>query len=182
MNLWLRLLWLLFASRFRPRLTQPFGVSVLNLVVLPNDLDIYGHMNNGRYLAIMDLGRMDAFVRGGLVPVARAAGWNPVLSAAQVRFRRELRLFQKFRLETRILYWEDTAFVMEHRILVDLDGRRDVVATRALMRGGLYDRAARAFVPVAELFRRMRVEAISPPATDEVRAFLAAEDALRRAA
>jgi acyl-CoA thioesterase FadM len=139
-------------------------------------------MNNGRYLAIMDLGRMDCFLRCGLFQAARAAGWNPVLSAAQVRFRRELRLFQKFRLETRILYWEETTFVMEHRILIDMNGRRDVVATQALMRGGLYDRKARGFVPVADLFARMNVDAVSPPASEAVSAFLAAEEALKRAA
>jgi len=180
MNLWLRFLWLLITSRFRPRLSPPFDVSVLNLIVLPNDLDIYGHMNNSRYLAVMDLGRMDAFLRSGLVSATRGAGWNPVLSAAKVRFRRELRLFQRFRLETRILFWEDTTFVMEHRIIARL-GEREVVATQALMRGGLYDRSAKKFVPVAELFHRMKIDVQSPPATEEVRAFLAAEEALKRA-
>jgi acyl-CoA thioesterase FadM len=163
MNLWLRVVWLFVTSWFRPRLKPPFDASIVDLIVLPNDLDVYAHMNNGRYLAIMDLGRMDCFLRCGLFQAARAAGWNPVLSAAQVRFRRELRLFQKFRLETRILYWEETTFVMEHRILIDMNGRRDVV-------------------PVADLFARMNVDAVSPPASEAVSAFLAAEEALKRAA
>ena len=181
MNLWLRLLWLLAATVFRPRLAPPFETSVVSLIVLPNDLDIYGHMNNGRYLTIMDLGRMDLFVRGGLIRSIRGAGWTPVLSAAKVRYRRELRLFQRFRLETRIVYWEATTFVMEHRVVVSGDDGRDVVATQALMRGGLYDRAARRFVPVADLFRRMNIAADSPAPTDDVRAFLEAEVALKRA-
>ena len=181
MNLWFRLLWLLVASRFRPRLTPPLDVSILSLIVLPNDLDIYGHMNNGRYLTIMDLGRMDLFVRGGLARAIRGAGWTPVLSAAKIRFRRELRLWRRFRLETRIVFWEDTTFVMEHRVFTRIDDGREAIATQALMRGGVYDRSARAFVPVVELFRRMNVEAASPAITDDVRAFLAAEQALKRA-
>ena len=179
MNLWFRLLWLLVASRFRPRLISPLDSSTLSLIVLPNDLDIYGHMNNGRYLTIMDLGRMDLFVRGGLVETIRGAGWTPVLSAAKVRYRRELRLWQKFRLETRLVYWEGTTFVMEHRIVVKIDGERESVATQALMRGGVYNRADRAFVPVEELFRRMKFDLRSPEITPEVRAFLDAERALK---
>ena len=182
MNLWFRIIWLLIASRFRPRLKPPRETSVVSLIVLPNDLDIYGHMNNGRYLTIMDLGRLDLFLRGGLVQAIKGARWNPVLSAAKVRYRRELRLWQKFRLETRIVYWAQTTFVVEHRIVTRIEGGREVVATQALMRGGLYDRKARAFVPVAELFTRMNIDTRSPELTDDVRAFLEAEEALKRAA
>lgn len=181
MNLWLRLIWLLISSRFRPRLTPPLAMSVVSLIVLPNDLDIYGHMNNGRYLTIMDLGRADIFMRSGLARAVRGAGWNPVLNAAKVRFRRELRLWQRFRMETRIVYWEATTFVMEHRIVTRLEGGREAVATQALMRGGLYDRKARGFVPVADLFKLMNIDMPSPPLSDDVRAFLDAEDALKRA-
>ena len=181
MNLWLRLIWLFLTRRSRPPLAPPLATSVISLIVLPNDLDIYRHVNNGRYLTLMDLGRMDLFLRTGLVEAIKGAGWNPVLSAAQVRYRRELRLWQRFRLETRIVYWESTTFVIEHRITVRLDGDRDAVATQALMRGGLYDRAARAFVPVSALLQRLNIDAPSPPITGDVRAFLDAEEALKRA-
>lgn len=181
MNLWFRLIWLLIASRFRPRLSTPLDVSRVALIVLPNDLDIYGHMNNGRYLTIMDLGRMDLFIRGGLVKAIRGAGWTPVLSAAKVRYRRELRLWQRFRLETRLVHWEDTTFVMEQRIFARGGDGREAVATQALLRGGIYNRAARAFVPVAELFHMLGFDQPSPAATPDVRAFLDAEKALRLA-
>ena len=62
-----------------------------------------------------------------------------------------------------------------------MDGGREAVAAKALMRGGLYDRGARKFVPVADLFARMKIGAHSPAITEEVRAVLAAEDAMRRA-
>lgn len=181
MNLWLRLLWLFLTRRSRPRLAPPLGVSVVSLMVFPGDLDVYGHVNNGRYLTIMDLGRMDLFLRGGLVSAIRGAGWTPVLSAAAVRFQRELRVWQKFRLETRIVYWEQTAFVMEHRIILPGEGGRERVATRALMRGGLYDRGKRAFVRVDDLFKKMGVDMVSPAASADVRAFLDADEAMKQA-
>ena len=66
MNLWLRLIWLFLTTPFRPRLAIPTDVSVLGLRVLPNDLDLSLHMNNGRYLTVMDLGRLDLILRSGL--------------------------------------------------------------------------------------------------------------------
>ncbi len=181
MNLWLRLLWVCLTIWFRPRLAAPLGVSVVPMIVLPNDLDINLHMNNGRYLTVMDLGRFDLFARGGLLKAIRGAGWTPILSAAKIRFRRELRLWRRFRIESRVVFWEHTTFVMEQRIVIRGPDGEDVLAAVSLNRGGVHDPRERRFVPVAELFAMMNIDARSPPASDEVRAFLDAEAALKRA-
>ena len=81
MNLWLRILFLLLATPFRPKLEPPFGVSRLTFDVWPNDLDTNLHMNNGRYLTIMDLGRLDLTLRMGLAGHARRNGWMPRYSS-----------------------------------------------------------------------------------------------------
>ncbi|MBM3607661.1 MAG: thioesterase [Alphaproteobacteria bacterium] len=180
MNLWLRILLLLLGTPFRARLDALLGVSKLNMRVWPNDLDTNLHMNNGRYLTIMDLGRFDLILRMGLMKEARKRKWIPVLSAANVRFRRELRLFQKFRLESRIVWWSGSHFVMEHRLVSAGADGREQLACIALMLGGIYERATRRFVPVAELVQTLHVEAPSPPATPEIEAFLAAELALKK--
>lgn len=182
MNLWLRILIYLLGAPFRARLAPPFDVSRLDMRVWPNDLDVNLHMNNGRYLTIMDIGRFDLIMRMGLMREARRRKWMPVLSAAKVRFPRELRLFQKFRLETRILWWAKTHFVMEHRMIAQSPGGGDQIAAIALMLGGLYERANRRFVPVDELMQAIGVQAVSPPATPEIEAFLEAEQALKRSA
>lgn len=181
MNLWLRLLWLFFTARMRPRLQAPFGVSVLKLRVFPHDLDLSMHMNNGRYLTLMDLGRMDLMLGMGLAGPAFKAGWTPILSATKVRFRRELRLFKSFRLESRVVWWSQTQLVIEQRMLSSgPDG--EVVHASALMLAGLYDRKQRQFVPMGRLFALVgQAEALSPEPGDEVRAFLAAGDALKQA-
>ena len=180
MNLWLRIILVMIGSLFRARLTPPFEASRLNFRVLPNDLDTNLHMNNGRYLTIMDLGRFDLILRMGLLKAARRNKWMPVLSAAKVRFRRELRLFQKYRLETRIVWWSGSHFVMEHRILTAGKSGEEQIAAIALMLGGIYQRSARRFVPVSELMQVVQVHADSPVATPEVEAFLAAELALKK--
>jgi acyl-CoA thioesterase FadM len=65
-NLLLRLLATLIGARRRSPL-GPLDESVMTLRVLPTDVDANLHMNNGRYLSIMDLGRFDLTVRNGLL-------------------------------------------------------------------------------------------------------------------
>lgn len=179
MNLWFRLIWLLITSQFRDRIIAPFGVSSLNFRVWPHDLDPNIHMNNGRYFTIADLGRMDLMLRGNLWKTAAKNGWMPVLTGSLIRFRRELRPFRAFELQTRIIFWNDRNFVMEHRFLSDHKGNTETAAI-ALVRGGLYDRKARQFVPPSEIFRVMGYEGPAPEASPDVAAFMLAEDEMRR--
>lgn len=179
MNLWFRLFWLLVTGLWRQPLVPPFGVSRLEMRVLPTDLDTNGHMNNGRYFTLMDLGRMDLILRSGLWRPVWKHRWMPVLSAAKMRFRRELRLFRRFALESRLVWWDETRFVMEQRFIAKNRDGEEMVMALALLLGGLYDRKARRFVPVADLLHIMGTDTPSPEPTEAIRAFLDAEDALK---
>jgi len=179
MNLWFRLLHYLALAHWRPRLAMPQGVSRLSFRVWPNDLDLALHLNNGRYLTLMDLGRLDFMVSGGLWPVVRRHRWTPIASAIKIRFRREMRLFDRFRIETRLVAW-DTMFVVMEQLFVLESGRHSgAVAAQALFKGGIYDRKARKFVPVSRLLQEVGVTAESPPISAEVEAFLKADEALK---
>jgi YbgC/YbaW family acyl-CoA thioester hydrolase len=83
--------------------------------VLPTDLDVLRHVNNGVYLSMMDLARVDLMMRAGLARKLRQRGWYPVVVAQTIRFRRSLTLFQAFTIETRVLGWDEKAFVLEQR-------------------------------------------------------------------
>jgi acyl-CoA thioesterase FadM len=182
-NLWLRLLHLVVASFFRPRLDPAREVSHLAFRVWPHDLDTSLHMNNGRYWTIMDLGRADLLIRSGLWRAVLRHGWTPVVSAGQIRFRRELKAFRPFGLETRIVAWAETWFVVEHRLVTAARDGSDILSAVALVRAGLYDRREKSFVPVARMFEEIGIAgATSPQASPEVAAFLAAEQALKQAA
>jgi acyl-CoA thioesterase FadM len=182
MNLWFRLIWLLITARFRGRLEAPFAVSSMGFRVWPHDIDTSLHMNNGRYWTLMDLGRTDIMVRMGLWRAVLRHGWTPVVSAGKIRFRRELKPFKAFRLETRILCWADSHVVIEHRLVSRTGEGRQVVNAVALVRAGLYDRKVRGFVPIGRLMGEMGVTAISPEPSADVQAFLQAEDAMKKAA
>jgi acyl-CoA thioesterase FadM len=181
MNLWLRLLWLLASARFRGMLAAPFAVSELAFRVWPHDLDTSLHMNNGRYWTLMDLGRTDLMLRMGLWRPVLRHGWTPIVNAGTIRFRRELRLWRPLTLQTRILCWSGTWAVIEHRIVSRRENGEDVTNAVALVRVGLYDRKTRSFVPIVRMMTEMGITAQSLPASDDVTAFLASEEAMKRA-
>jgi acyl-CoA thioesterase FadM len=179
MNLWFRLIWYLLAVKFRPPIVPTDGFSELRLRVWPTDLDLSLHLNNGRYLTIMDLGRFDFMVRTGLWRPLLRHRWTPIASTIMIRFRREMRAFQRFRLETRIVGWAEASVVMEQLFIFE-DGPHDgQVAARAMFKGGLYDRKARTFVPILRLMAEIGVEPQPRPSLPEVEAFIQADNALR---
>ena len=181
MNLWLRLLWLFVSARFRPKLEMPGGTSVLHFRVWPHDLDLSLHMNNGRYLTIMDQGRLDVMLQSGLWKAVLRHKWVPIASAIKIRFRREMRLFDRFRLETRLVAWVGDNVVMEQVFILETGARSGQIAAHMLFKGGLYDRSAKKFVAIARLMEEAGVTVENPPLSPEVEAFLRADDELKRA-
>ncbi len=69
MNLYLRLL-LVWIRACRKSSIQIGDSIEIQLIVLPNDLDINGHMNNGRYMTIVDLALIEYMTRAGLTRLA----------------------------------------------------------------------------------------------------------------
>ena len=182
MNLWFRLIWLALSLAMRGRsLTLPQQRSRLRFHVWPLDLDASLHMNNGRYLTIMDLGRLDVMGRSGLLSAVLHNRWTPIASTITIRYRRELRPFQCFELETGLLAWDETHVVMEQIFRIAGGGRDGEIAARALFKGGLYDRRARKFVPISRLMSEIGVNEGSPAPSPEVEAFLKADEELKRA-
>jgi acyl-CoA thioesterase FadM len=100
MNLYLRLLWTIFrAWRLAPiAITDTLE---RQLRVLPTDIDINGHMNNGRYLTIVDLALLEYFTRIGAVKHMIKNGWRPMSGGALITYRKGLMPFQTYTLRFR---------------------------------------------------------------------------------
>lgn len=129
--------------------------------VMPGDLDVNVHLNNGRYLALMDLGRFHLLIRGGLFRPMVRLRWRPLLGSAMVRFRRSLQPFQKFRLSSRLVCWDDRWFVFEQRF--ESEGQLYAVA---LARGLFRDRQGN--VSPARVLAEAGIHEPSPPPPDYV--------------
>jgi acyl-CoA thioesterase FadM len=129
MNLVVRLLLVLVGAFRGPRL-GPLDESVVRFRVLPNDLDNNLHMNNGRYLTLMDLGRTDLVVRMGVVRRLLQRKWRPVVGSLTIRYRRSLEPFQRYELRTRLVAWDDDWFFVEQRFV-----RGGELVARAFVKG-----------------------------------------------
>jgi acyl-CoA thioesterase FadM len=114
MNLIFRLFVIIFEGFFRRKL-HPLSESVLNLTVLPNDLDLNLHMNNGRFLSLMDLGRLDLLIRTDLASALFRHRWQPLVGAVNIRYKVSLLPFQRYRLRTKVIGWDEKWFYIEQR-------------------------------------------------------------------
>jgi acyl-CoA thioesterase FadM len=178
MNLLVRFLFVLLRAALGRRIA-PGADSVLRLRVLPNDLDANGHMNNGRYATIMDLGRIDFGIRVGLLGPTLRRRWMPVIGGLMVRFRRSLGPFASYELRTRLLGWDDKWFVFEQRF--ERGGQLYAIGhVRALFRGPGRN------VPTAEILEHVAAAAaatgaagealVAPPLPPFVARWMAAEE------
>jgi acyl-CoA thioesterase FadM len=136
LNLLFRLLWAWLTARFRSR-CPVLGPCRTRFRVWPGDLDVLLHVNNGVYLSMLDVARVELMLRSGAFARLGARGFYPVVAAETIRFRRSLQLFDRFEVETRVIGWDEQAFVLRHEFL-----RRGelvaeaVIRSRFLKRGG----------------------------------------------
>ena len=156
MNLIFRLLKTLLLYFLRPTRRGILEESVVRFRVWPNDLDTNLHMNNGRYLTLMDLGRLDLLLRNGSVRHVIRNKWYPVLAGTQIRFRRPLNLFQKFEIRTRIVSW-DAKWVFWSRSSC----AKANVALQAYLKGVFV--GPKGSVPITRLLELMGMKEAPPP-------------------
>jgi YbgC/YbaW family acyl-CoA thioester hydrolase len=128
MNLIFRLLYVILRAS-RAGKIKPLETAEAKFFVLPNDLDIFMHMNNGRYLTMMDLGRVDLMVRSGFFAEARKRGWYPVIANATIDYKKSLKLFERYTIATRMTHWDERWFYMEQQFITG-----DRVAATAIVK------------------------------------------------
>ncbi len=130
-------------SRFGPRLGH-YDVAYTKFRVLPTDLDILNHMNNGVWAIFKKL------------------GWYPVVASETISFRKSLELWQPFVVESRLLGFDDKAVYVEQRFTVDGE-----IYTQAFIRGRFLKKSG-GVVGIDEL-----LEAVGPaPRDSQVPAWL----------
>lgn len=136
MNMWLQ--WLMamtVKSKGRPALGIG-EVARTPFMVLPTDIDLLGHMNNGRYLSYMDLARVDMMNRAGMAAVLDRAGIYAVVGQSTMVYRRSLDLWQRFEIETAVQGADERAIYLQQRFVVDGEVHaRGVVQGRFIERG-----------------------------------------------
>ncbi|HXG29699.1 MAG TPA: thioesterase family protein [Nevskiales bacterium] len=157
------------------RLRGPLGVldtGVLSMRVWPTDLDMNVHMNNGRYFTAADIGRLDWWLRTGVMKKALARGWGPVAGDANGRFSRSLQPFEKFAVHTRLIGWDSKWLFKEHRFVSQSGQVVAVIVVRYLFR------SRKAQHSPAEVLALVGHREPSPPLPDWVRDWHRAQNEL----
>jgi acyl-CoA thioesterase FadM len=135
MNLIFRMIYVLIAGMFRERMDASNLVSEFDLRVLPNDIDINFHMNNGRYLTICDLNRVDIFSRSGLLKAMFKRNWIPLIAEHTMTYKKPLDIFDRFNVKTEVQHWDQKYFYMTHTFI-----KGDRVIAEGTSKGCVYAR------------------------------------------
>jgi acyl-CoA thioesterase FadM len=83
--------------------------------VLPTDLDILWHVNNGMYFSYMDFGRWTMVFRNGIFDQCKSHGWYAVVASQTIKFKRSLLPWVKFRIETKTVAQDDKYFFIQQK-------------------------------------------------------------------
>lgn len=102
MNLYLRLIRIIFLIFWRGRVSDPFAPTTLTFRAWLHDIDLNFHLNNARYLSWMDLGRIQMMGRAGVLMAGYRRGWLPVVGHIEIKYLKPVPTFGKVILETKI--------------------------------------------------------------------------------
>ena len=146
----LRVFYTLQQAKFRSK-TDFRETTILPMSVHLTDLDLYGEMNNARYLNIFELGRWDLSVRTGLVDAIKKNKWGFVVAGVSIRYRKRLTAFQKFDVHTRLAGMDERWLYVEQNIF-----RKGIQHTGSLFRTAVLSKQG--MIPTQQVFEAMNVE------------------------
>jgi acyl-CoA thioesterase FadM len=99
-------------------------------------------MNNGKFLTLLDLGRLDLFLRNRFWQKMKAKHWYPVVVAETITFRKSLVLGQKFEIQSRVIGWDAISYYIEQRFVVAGE-----IYASAMVRGRFLSKAGKVLKP-----------------------------------
>lgn len=134
MNLYFRLLIMLIKTRFKKPYSL-FSEYRTKHRVYPNDLDLLGHVNNGRYFTITDLVRMEMLIHAGVWKALRKRGLYAVMAGETIQFRKPLMPFQRYNIVSKMLGWDESFFYVEHKFESE-KGLHALLIVKVRMLGG----------------------------------------------
>lgn len=162
MHMIFRTLWHALFVGSRGRRLGVAEVSRSRFRVWPTDVDLLGHMNNGKYLSIMDVGRFDLIQRIGILDVFKREGWYPVVVGQTISYRKSLNPWKRFWIESRIVGFDDQAVFIEQRFVRREEApgsaagsgpRSPQIYARAIVRGRILRRSG-GTVPIDEVMAK----------------------------
>ncbi len=166
-----RMIWQI--AKIRKAAALPItGTHVSDHLCLPWDIDLWRELNNGRTLTLFDMGRIPLVFRIGLAPVLKRERWGLTMAGAHVRYRRRIRMFEKIKMRSRVICWDDRFIYLEQSMWK----AGTECANHALYRSAVTGRDG--IISPQDVLRQMGQNATSPPMPDWVQVWVDA-DAVR---
>jgi len=133
----------------------------IRMHVWPQDIDLNLHMNNARYLSVMDYARMHLLARSRILEHIVRFRWQALVGAVWMTYRRSLPLFSAFTIASRLICWDERWFYMEQTFT----GSHGLAAI-GWVKGMLRDR--RGGLDPQQVLERVAPGAVSPPMPDSI--------------
>lgn len=158
MHMILRTLLIFFTKRFAKKASIN-EVTEYSMRVLPTDLDLLMHVNNGVYFSLMDFGRWDMIFRNGVYDACNKRGWYSVVASETIKFRKSLKLWDKFTLQTQIKGHDEKNVFIQQKFIC----RGELMAT-GLVRVRILKKSGGS-VPTSEVFKEIN-DSLNTSVTD----------------
>ncbi|MCF3974156.1 acyl-CoA thioesterase [Paracoccus salsus] len=146
----------------------PLEAHVSTHMCWPWDLDPWIELNNGRTLTLFDLGRIPMAHRAGLTRVLPANGWGITVAGNSTRYRRRIRMFDRFTMISRMIGWDDRFAYMEQSMW-----KGGECCNHMLLRSAFT--SAQGIVPPARVLEALGHRMDSPALPDWVQAWIDAD-------
>jgi acyl-CoA thioesterase FadM len=117
------------------------------------------------YALYMGLARWNLLFNSEFRTAALKKGWVPVTTAETMTYSRSVKAFDKVKLVTRIIYWDDRRFYIEHVFYV-----REQVCARTYVEGLI--RSPKGPLKSGEAFAMLGVDRESPAMPDKLQGWI----------
>ncbi len=126
--------------------------------VMPWDLDANLHMNNVKYLKYLERGRVEQMIHTPWLQKMWTNQAKALVANTEISYVKEMRLFQKFKVETRVSSWDEKYIYMEQIFTY-----KHTVFTAAVIRMAVVHAKTGKRLSPTEVFKNLFGEEQSPP-------------------
>ncbi|PBC34290.1 protein THEM6 [Apis cerana] len=165
-NYFLRIVFTILTGRLFQKRKKIFDTTTIYGICTTQDVDLFfKHMNNARYLRELDFARFHYYDRSGIYSAIVKKGGSAVQGASLTRYRRAIPIFTLYKVTTKLIYWDDKNFYLEHEFISLTDGFVRAVIFSKQTATGLK-------VPVPEIIAEIEPNAQRPEMTKDLELWL----------
>ncbi|XP_054730787.1 protein THEM6 [Anastrepha obliqua] len=122
-NYFIRCIFTVLAGRLFQSKRRVTDTTTIYGLCTSQDVDIFiRHMNNARYLRELDFARFHFYALTGLYEKVRQRKGGAVQGASSVRYRRTIPIFNPYKIQTKLIWWDEKAIYLEQSFVTLSDG------------------------------------------------------------